>query len=318
MILHKDKQVFDELVTVVAQTVGLPEVYIEKDYWVTNALRLLSEFTRADEVVFKGGTSLSKAYKLIHRFSEDIDLVIFSQGMSQNAGKILLKQVETAISHGLIYLKGDVRESKGSQFRKTVYKYPRSIEETNFGQASPELLIEINAFSNPEPFKKIELQTLIAEILVDQDRHDIVEQYSLHGFFVNVLSVKRTLVEKILGMIKDSYDKNPLVKLSNRIRHLYDICLILKHDKYRDFITGTEFKRLCDLCILDERILFQNSFNIFSKPLKQAPLFSEFKNWSKSLSPTYTGVFADLVYRDLPSMNEIEETLEFIHDNLYL
>ena len=317
MKLHEDEQLFVELVAIAAQTIGLPQVYVEKDYWVTKALKHLSEFTRADEVVFKGGTSLSKAYRLIDRFSEDIDLAIFSEGMSDNAGKKLLKQVETAATQGLIYLEDDIRQSKGSKFRKTVYQYPRSIEETNFGQASPELLIEVNAFTNPEPFEKCELQTLIAEFLVNQNRQDIVDQYNLHGFLINVLSVKRTLVEKILGVVKDSYDEDPVAKLSDRIRHLYDICLILKHDEYRDFIISSDFKRLSDICITDEKSDFLSHSNCFEKPLKEAPIFSEFDNWSTSLGSTYTGVFSDLVYRDLPSMEEVKQTLSFIKANLF-
>ncbi|MCF6300856.1 MAG: nucleotidyl transferase AbiEii/AbiGii toxin family protein, partial [Proteobacteria bacterium] len=181
---------------------------------------------------------------------------------------------------------------------------------------SSELLIEVNAFTSPEPFEKRELQALIAKMLVGQNRQDLIEEYNLQGFLINVLSVKRTLVEKILAMIKDSYDDDPIEKLSGQIRHLYDICMILKHDEYRDFITGSDFRRLCNACIADEKAGFFGYSECFEKPLKKAPLFSEFKNWSVSLGTTYTGVFSDLVYRDLPSMKEIEEAMLFIKRNL--
>jgi len=65
MKLHEDNEVFTELVAVTAETIGLPQVYVEKDYWVTKALKYLSESAHVGEVVFKGGTSLSKAYRLI-------------------------------------------------------------------------------------------------------------------------------------------------------------------------------------------------------------------------------------------------------------
>ena len=316
MNLHENKQLFDELLAAVAQIVGLPQLYVEKDYWVTKALEYLSKFSRVDEVVFKGGTSLSKAYRLIDRFSEDIDLVVFSDGMTQNACKTLIKQVETSVAQGLIYLKGDIRESKGSKFRKTVYQYPKINENDSFGQASSKLLIEINSFSNPEPFEKVEIRSLITDVLIEQKRQDIIDQYYLHGFLINVLSVERTLVEKILGVVKDSYDEDPVARLSNRVRHLYDICLILKHDEFRDFITSTGFKKLCKICIVDEQNTFLRKAGCFDRPLIEAPLFSEFKNWSKSIGLTYNGLFADLVYRELPTMTEIEETLGFIRDNL--
>lgn len=55
---------------------GLPAYSIEKDSWVTMVLRMLFTSGLSDHIVFKGGTSLSKGYNLIERFSEDIDLAI--------------------------------------------------------------------------------------------------------------------------------------------------------------------------------------------------------------------------------------------------
>ena len=72
MKLHEDPVVFSELITATAAHIGLPEIYVEKDYWVTKALKHLSESDFRDITVFKGGTSLSKAYRIIDRFSEDI------------------------------------------------------------------------------------------------------------------------------------------------------------------------------------------------------------------------------------------------------
>ncbi len=201
MRLHEDNEVFSELVAMTAETIGLPQVYVEKDYWVTRALKYLSESPHVDEVVFKGGTSLSKAYRLIDRFSEDIDLVVLAGDKGDAARKKLLKGAEGTVTQGLTYLKEDARESKGSKYRKTVYQYPRSVDSGDFGQASSELLVEVNAFTNPEPFESRELQTLIAEVLSGKGETDLITQYALDGFSVNVLSVRRTLVEKMLGVI---------------------------------------------------------------------------------------------------------------------
>ncbi len=316
MNLHEDDEAFAELVAVTAEIIGLPQVYVEKDYWVTKALKNLSESKHVGEVVFKGGTSLSKAYRLIDRFSEDIDLAVLAGGKGDSARKKLLKSVETTASEGLICVKGDARESKGSKFRKTVYQYPRSIEGGNFGQASPELLIEVNTFTNPEPFETRELQTFIAEVLTEKGETDLIAQYVLEGFPVNVLSVRRTLVEKMLGVIKDSYHEDPVARMSVRIRHIYDVCLILKNDEYRYFIASDEFMSLCNICIEDEKAGFFVPSDCFDTPLVDAPLFSRFKDWSSSLNNIYTGAFSDLVYGDLPAMDEIEETFNFIKENL--
>ena len=161
MNLHEDNEAFSEFVQLTAETFGLPQVYVEKDYWVTKSLKHLSESAHVDDVVFKGGTSLSKAYRLLHRFSEDIDLAVFKGDKSNNALKNQIKDVEKVVTQSLNYLEDDERESKGSKFRKTVYQYPRSIDGKEFGQASPDLLVEINAFTQPEPFEKRALRKLV-------------------------------------------------------------------------------------------------------------------------------------------------------------
>jgi len=316
MKLHEDSDVFSELVAVTAEKIGLPQVYVEKDYWVTKALKYLSASPHAGVVVFKGGTSLSKAYRLIDRFSEDIDLAVFASDKGDAARKNLIKGIEAAVTQNLIYLNDDARESKGSKYRKTIYQYPRSIDGENFGQSSPELLVEINAFTRPEPFELRELQTLIAEVLIEKNETDLVFQYGLESFSINVLSVRRTLVEKILGVIKDSYSDDPVARLSDRIRHLYDICQILKNDEYRDFVVSDDFKLLCDICIEDENTGFSVQSDCFKQPLIDAPIFSEFGSWRVSLNATYTGIFSDLVYGDFPSMSDIEEAFDFIKENL--
>lgn len=316
MNLHEDNEAFGELVAVAAETIGIPQVYVEKDYWVTKALKHLSESAHVDDVVFKGGTSLSKAYRLIDRFSEDIDLAVFVNDRGDSSRKKLLKNVENTVTENLVYLKGDQRESKGSKFRRTVYQYPRSIDGADFGQASPELLIEINAFTQPEPYEQRELKTFIAEVLVDKGQESFVSQFELQSFSINVLSVRRTLVEKMLGVIKDSYHEDPVAKLSGRIRHLYDICLILREMEYQEFIQSDEFLLLCQQCIEDEKAGVFESSDCLVKPLADAPLFSEFENWRSSLESTYKGIFSDLVYGELPEMDEVINALYLLKNSL--
>lgn len=315
MRLHEDTEIFSELVQLTAEAVGLPQIYIEKDYWVTRALKQLSESAHAHEVVFKGGTSLSKAYRLIARFSEDIDLAIFARDLSDAKRKNLLKSVTAAATSGLIELDGDPRVSKGSRYRKTVYQYPLCVDgsDSGFGQATPELVIEVNAFTQPEPFESKRIQSLIAETLSEQGRTDLITQFALECFSINVLSVKRTLVEKLLGIIKDSYDENALRLLTLRIRHIYDICLILRQHEYRTFVQSAEFSTLCNICMDDEKQIFPGTVEYLKHPLANAPLFAEFTNWRQTLEKVYKGDFSHLVFGDRPEMDEIGDTLNFLH-----
>lgn len=73
MYLHKeDRELFRDIIITVSERSGIEESIVEKDYYVTLILKELS--MRNSSIVFKGGTSLSKAYKVIDRFSEDIDI----------------------------------------------------------------------------------------------------------------------------------------------------------------------------------------------------------------------------------------------------
>lgn len=60
----------------ISNRTGMPTFAVEKDWWVTQALTIIFEMEVGQSLVFKGGTSLSKAWKLIQRFSEDVDLAI--------------------------------------------------------------------------------------------------------------------------------------------------------------------------------------------------------------------------------------------------
>lgn len=94
MILHKDKKTFIEAIRVTSEYFGTRDVFVEKDYWATYLLKKLSQADFRDKVVFKGGTSLSKAYDLINRFSEDVDIAILdAKNFSGNAIKELMDGV---------------------------------------------------------------------------------------------------------------------------------------------------------------------------------------------------------------------------------
>jgi len=76
MTLHENKDAFRDAIRAASEHLGIRDVFVEKDYWVSLILKRLSQSQFKNEVVFKGGTSLSKAHHLINRFSEDVDLAI--------------------------------------------------------------------------------------------------------------------------------------------------------------------------------------------------------------------------------------------------
>ena len=72
MYLHNDKNAFSKILEDVGKASNIQVDLVEKDYYVTLILKELA--VASDKIVFKGGTSLSKARKAINRFSEDVDI----------------------------------------------------------------------------------------------------------------------------------------------------------------------------------------------------------------------------------------------------
>ena len=87
MNLHHDKEAFAELIIGAANELAIPTNVIEKDYYVTITLKALAEKTK--DLVFKGGTSLTKCYQLLDRFSEDIHKIVETMGISDELLKLI-------------------------------------------------------------------------------------------------------------------------------------------------------------------------------------------------------------------------------------
>ncbi len=93
MNLHENKKLFTDAVLAASEYLDIRPVYIEKDYWITRSLKLMTQTHNADKAIFKGGTSLSKAHKIGNRFSEDIDIAISDADVfTGNQLKMLIKR----------------------------------------------------------------------------------------------------------------------------------------------------------------------------------------------------------------------------------
>ena len=88
MKLHEDKTLFMQLLNFSANSLNIRPEFIEKDYWLTRALQRMAQNPNAEKVVFKGGTSLSKAYRLTNRFSEDVDIAVIDA--DSFSGKVIV------------------------------------------------------------------------------------------------------------------------------------------------------------------------------------------------------------------------------------
>ena len=113
MKLHENRQLFADAVRVTSETMGIAPEFVEKDYWICQILQNLSRHQDSGSIVWKGGTSLSKAYSLIQRFSSDVDFAVVAEGLSQNQLKKLVTRIgkETTADLTEIEVEGQTHKS---------------------------------------------------------------------------------------------------------------------------------------------------------------------------------------------------------------
>lgn len=119
MILDQHKEQFADAIRLASETLDISPIYVEKDYWITKMLRRLSESALAPHIVWKGGTSLSKGYGIIDRFSSDIDVAVIAGDMSGNKIKNLLSTATKLMTEDMNEVDMPCETSKGSRYRNT-------------------------------------------------------------------------------------------------------------------------------------------------------------------------------------------------------
>ena len=309
MTLHHNQELFSELIVRTSEMLKMPEIYIEKDYWVTYILYALSQMDVdiQDKVVFKGGTSLSKAHRLIERFSEDIDLAVVAEGLNGSQTKKLLKTLEKSLAQlPLKEIAEHPQMTKGSEYRKSVYAYPQ-FREGNFGDAVNVIILELNTFAHPTPNSKISISSYINEFLSKEDRDDLIEANDLESFEVSVLDLERTLCEKISAIARASYDGD--AEMQKKIRHFYDIHLLLQNPEIQTFLKSKSFDEMMDIVKDDDSDNKQFNKDWAGKPILEAPIFVETSESISRLEPYYRQTFKSLVYGELPDIQSIEESI---------
>lgn len=153
MRLHENRDLFSDALQAASQPVedgglGIKSIFIEKDYWICRSLSLMAANDKDNRAIFKGGTSLTKAYGIGSRFSEDIDIAISEAWtLSGNQLKMLIKRTAKSMTKGLQEMDMPGFTSKGSHYHKAYYSYPRAIDTLQVGAIKAgQLLVEI--FSN--------------------------------------------------------------------------------------------------------------------------------------------------------------------------
>jgi len=214
---------------------GLPAFAIEKDWWTVHTLSLIFSMECAPALVFKGGTSLSKGWNLIQRFSEDVDLALdreylrFEVELSPGAvrklrrksfeflttvfvEKLQNKFMETGFTG--VSVKIQQVESHDQDPIIIEIDYPKLTEKDTY--LKPGILVEIGSRSLKEPFTLKTFGTLLAENFSEQPFAD-------KPIKIPTVNPERTFLEKIFLLHEEFQRPQENIRVERLSRHLYDI-----------------------------------------------------------------------------------------------
>ena len=234
---HKLKKVEKESIfNEIATQKGMKAFAVEKDWWVSRTLEIIFQMPISQHLVFKGGTSLSKAWKLINRFSEDIDLAINKDyfGFTGDLGKSQrdkLRKTAGAYTTGVFFEELKVELLKKG-YNELGYKvvdtgdsdqdprileiyYPNVIKpDTEY--ILPRIQIEVSCRSLREPFSVQSFGSFVDEFYPGEDFADPL-------FEVPTVNAERTFLEKLFLLHEEFNRPKEKMRVDRLSRHLYDI-----------------------------------------------------------------------------------------------
>ncbi len=293
---------------------GIPAYAAEKDWWVHLVLKVLFEMEIGNHLVFKGGTSLSKAWKLIDRFSEDIDLAIdrnfmgFSGALSKKERTKLRKATSEYLEHTFLplFIQTLQKLNLGNLEVKIIEPIssdqdPRIIEVyyhtviNSPGYIMPRVQIEIGCRSLKEPFTVKAIKTLIDEQFPDAS-------FAEEAIKVPCVNPERTFLEKIFLLHEEFQRPKDKIRVDRLSRHLYDIYQLSK----TEFASKAISNKILYETIVKHRILFTKVGGVDYKlhqpqtinPIPPDNLISEWK-------ADYKIMQEQMIYGDSPSFDDL-------------
>ncbi|MDO6760012.1 nucleotidyl transferase AbiEii/AbiGii toxin family protein [Tamlana sp. 2_MG-2023] len=312
----------------IAAEQGMTPFAVEKDWWVSRSLEIIFQMDIAKHLVFKGGTSLSKAWKLIHRFSEDIDLAIDKTFFDGYDGDISKTQIKKLRKEAGIYTTGTFFEDLKQEFSNRGYHdlnfkiieaqdsdqdprvleiyYPNVITLAS-DYILPRVQIEISCRSLREPFSERVFGSIVDEVYQGKD-------FVAPLFNVPTVNPERTFLEKLFLLHEEFHRPQEKIRVDRLSRHLYDIFQLSQAGVADHAFNDKELYET----IVSHRYKYARvghvDYNLHNpKTLNPIPIATVIKAWEDD----YTKMKQDMIYEEeKPSFQALIENLEALKVNL--
>ena len=297
---------------------GLREAIIEKDYYVTEALRIIKQ-EAGPRVIFKGGTSLSKGWNLIQRFSEDIDIFLdptaFDPPLGKKAINRELKKLSQAIADhpGLIFL---AKESQtiGGFGRNDRFEYVQRF--AGFGEIRNRVFVEAGTASGREPTEQVRLQSYVGQFLQESGTSLGAEDEG--PFEMRLLHFRRTFVEKMFAIhAKVEEFKKEGKEIGGYARHYYDLFCLVERPEVLAMLRSEEYAAIkADY----DRVSLEHFEKSYVPPPEISFAMSDALFPAGDLRAAIAKVFAEqcrlLCFGPSPTWDEVQARLEGLRELL--
>ncbi|MGI8597773.1 MAG: nucleotidyl transferase AbiEii/AbiGii toxin family protein [Chitinophagaceae bacterium] len=305
----------------------MPPFAVEKDWWVVQILSIVFEMEVAKHLVFKGGTSLSKAWKLIERFSEDIDLAIDRALFGFGANDLKRKDIDKLRKSAGTYVDEEflpefskrIKEKgfkqvnieleageRSDRDRKIIITYPNVIASPGYLQ--PKVQIEFSCRSLMEPATIQSFSSLVDEFYPEAE-------FSSSPISVKTVNAERTFLEKIFLLHEEFQRPLQKVRSGERLsRHLYDVVKLAKAGYTEKALVDQELYQT----IIEHRqkfnsipgIDYNNHYPISINPI---PITQVMDAWQAD----YKKMLEEMIYEENPpSFNEIISELTNLKERI--
>lgn len=309
-----------------ANKLNLPIIAIEKDWWVVQTLEVIFSLPIRDSIVFKGGTSLSKAWKLIDRFSEDIDLALDKCVLGYE-GDISNTQVKNLRKKSQEYIRDKFFNDLESKFKEyhlygvnlklepigtkdqdpisISVEYPSVLNSQQQSEyIKPRILIEIGSRSMREPFDDRSFSSYVGEEFAGREFAD-------EDITIPTVRPERTFLEKLF-LLHEEFQKPDSTRRVDRLsRHLYDIHRIYSSE-YGDLA-------LANIELYDDIIKHREQYvkirgidysNHYPPNLNSVPSDGDYSKWEKD----YESMQESMIFGESPSFKELITEVRVVTD----
>jgi hypothetical protein len=290
---------------------GLRPAIIEKDYYVTEALRILAG--RGNRIIFKGGTSLAKGWNLIQRFSEDIDLFLdpesFQPVLGKNGIDRELKRLRDAVGKhpALTFVQGE-SQTIGGFGRNDRFSYKQVFGGA--GEVANRVMIEAGTASGREPTATVELRSYLGQFLKETGLTLGADDEG--PFLMRLLHFRRTFVEKMFAI----HSKVELLKRDGRplgsyARHYYDLYQLAATSEVKAMLASDEYAAIkADYDRISRAHFLRSYFYPEGMSFARSEALFPSAELSATISAEYEAQCRLLCYGAYPSWAQIQDGFE--------